>query len=1094
MAGSPAKISLGQINHLLDSSEVVDDGCLLQRFVRQRDEEAFARLVARHGRLVLGVCRRVLGDRHAAEDVFQATFLVLARRAAAIRKPGSLSSYLHGVAYRLALKVRGETERRRVRERRLPPPREAEEPDLSWREVRGLIDEELFRLPERLRLPLVRCYLEGETQDEAARRLGWPRGTLKRRLERGRDLLRTRLVQRGVTLSAGLLATVLVADASHAAESAALRSAAVRAALTFRGDAATPAALLARTLLPSASTLRLKLLGAFLLVLSCAAAAGLGSRQAAAPPSAKAESEQPVEAKRVRTDRYGDALPEGAKLRLGTVRLRQGQPTYDAVFTPDGKTVIVGDGGGGIVFWDVATAREVRRLHHAQNVISALAITPDGKRLAAGQGQIVDLWDIASGKMVQHKVTNKGIINQLLFTPDGKTLAVADGTPTMIVWDIANNKKLHELKGHQGDVACMTLSPDGKTLASGSWRDGHIRLWDLASGEEKLRFVAHEQDVFFVAFSPDGKTLASRGNTADHIWATRTPGLCFWDAATGAKVREIPNHYPLAFAYSPDGKTMATIEGNRKLQTYDVQTGKLLRQFDAPPRIMTKVVISPDGKTMATLWGAANAFDLWDATRGRLLHSFEGHQGGVYALAFAADGQTLFSADGTDRCLLTAWDTTTGALRGRFGTDEDRGHALAMSPDGKRLAIGSADSLRLWDPATRKEVHRYNPYWFTRGGGHPVLSVSWSADGKRLASQTQTSPDWTIRVWDTAANRQLRAIKTGLNWPSEIALSPDGSIVATGGDPGGAIQRWSVADGKELPPIVAPQGRVHTLAFNPDGSTLASGGERSGIHLCNAATGRLQRSWDTKTGFLRLAFSRDGRMLVTGHEDNTVHLWEAATGAERACFAGHRGPVASVALSRDGRTLASGSADTTILLWDATRGADPGVAWTAEQLRALWTDLGGDAKRAYRAMWQLAVSPRVSLPFLAERLRPAVPLDAARQRQVERLLADLDNEAFAIRQNAETELEKMGEAIEPALRKALEGKPSLEVRRRIEKMLEKMTAVTGERLRELRALEALEHMDTPEARRLVDALAAGEPAAWLTEQARRSRKLFRSPD
>jgi hypothetical protein len=137
-------------------------------------------------------------------------------------------------------------------------------------------------------------------------------------------------------------------------------------------------------------------------------------------------------------------------------------------------------------------------------------------------------------------------------------------------------------------------------------------------------------------------------------------------------------------------------------------------------------------------------------------------------------------------------------------------------------------------------------------------------------------------------------------------------------------------------------------------------------------------------------------------------------------------------------------------------------------------------------MWQLAVSPRASLPFLAERLRPAGWLDAARRKQVERRLADLDDEAFAVRQKAETELEKMGDVIEPALRKALERKPSLEARRRIEKLLEKITAVSGERLRTLRALEALEQMNTPEARRLIDALATGEPSAWLTEQARRS--------
>jgi hypothetical protein len=218
-------------------------------------------------------------------------------------------------------------------------------------------------------------------------------------------------------------------------------------------------------------------------------------------------------------------------------------------------------------------------------------------------------------------------------------------------------------------------------------------------------------------------------------------------------------------------------------------------------------------------------------------------------------------------------------------------------------------------------------------------------------------------------------------------------------------------------------------------------------------------------------------------------LWETVTGAERACFIGHHGPVGIAALSRDDRTLASGSADTTILVWDATGGALPDAALSAKQLQVLWTDLiGTDASRAYRAIWQMALSPKHALPFLSERLRPITPLDAKLQKQIESLLADLDNESFTARQKAESELEKMGPAIELALRKALEGKPSLEVRRRIEKVLEKVDDKSNERLRTLRALEALEHMNTPEARRLLESLASGTPRAWLTEEARKSRK------
>src|SRR5262249_15651484 len=149
------------------------------------------------------------------------------------------------------------------------------------------------------------------------------------------------------------------------------------------------------------------------------------------------------------------------------------------------------------------------------------------------------------------------------------------------------------------------------------------------------------------------------------------------------------------------------------------------------------------------------------------------------------------------------------------------------------------------------------------------------------------------------------------------------------------------------------------------------------------------------------------------------------------------------------------------------------------QLQTLWHELAdGDASRAYRSIWRMALSPKQALPFLAERLRRVADLDAARQKRADKLLPDLDSDQFAVRQEAEVEVGKMGSMVEPALRRALESKPSLEVRRRIEAVLAKLA---NERLRLQRALEAIEHMNTPEARRFVETLADGAAHAWLTE-------------
>ncbi|MBI1917228.1 MAG: sigma-70 family RNA polymerase sigma factor [Planctomycetes bacterium] len=184
---------------------------LLDRFLRQQDKTAFAALVQRHGPMVLGLCRRILDHEQDAEDAFQATFLILVRRAGSIANPDLLGSWLYGVAYRTARKARTQAARRRKQERQVASVTAAEEPpvDHAWRELRSALDAELNRLPDKYRLPLVLCYLEGLTNEEAARRLGWPAGSMSYRLARGREMLRDRMQGRNRQAPAGFFALVL---------------------------------------------------------------------------------------------------------------------------------------------------------------------------------------------------------------------------------------------------------------------------------------------------------------------------------------------------------------------------------------------------------------------------------------------------------------------------------------------------------------------------------------------------------------------------------------------------------------------------------------------------------------------------------------------------------------------------------------------------------------------------------------------------------------------------------------------------------------------------------------------------------------------
>jgi RNA polymerase sigma factor (sigma-70 family) len=256
------------------------DQHLLEQFLSQRDEPSFAALVERHGPMVLGVCRRILRDKHLAEDVFQATFLILARKAATICKRQSVGSWLHGVALRLARKVKAGVARSQLPDARRNTPA-AVDPHAAaiWHEAREILDDEIQRLQENYRLPLVLCYLEGLTRDEAAAQLGWTVDKLRGLLDRGRERLRSRLIRRGVTLSAAGAVTLLADTVSAATVPPFLAVTTIQAAARFAaGTALTPCGISTSVVALTEGGLRMTASNTRTLILALALVAGvLGS-------------------------------------------------------------------------------------------------------------------------------------------------------------------------------------------------------------------------------------------------------------------------------------------------------------------------------------------------------------------------------------------------------------------------------------------------------------------------------------------------------------------------------------------------------------------------------------------------------------------------------------------------------------------------------------------------------------------------------------------------------------------------------------------------------------------------------------------------
>jgi RNA polymerase sigma factor (sigma-70 family) len=325
---------LRQLHRLLGAEGLdgLNDGQLLERFAARGDQAAFALLVRRHGPMVLGVCRRLLRGAD-AEDAFQATFLVLFRRARALDRRGSLAGYLYTVAYHVALRARAASVRRRSQERQVVDmPRADCRAEEVWRDLQPVLDDELNRLPDKYRDPVLLCYVEGKTNEEAARLLRLPAGTVKSRLSRARELLKGRLVRRGITLSTAVLAAVL-AERASAAVPARLVEATLETTLLLAAGraagAAVPAAALAEGVLKAMFATRLKI--ATVAVLAAGALA-LGIGACARPALAQRQDEPPAPAADARKDAAPARAPAGADEKKEIA-------VTGRVLDPDGKPV-----------------------------------------------------------------------------------------------------------------------------------------------------------------------------------------------------------------------------------------------------------------------------------------------------------------------------------------------------------------------------------------------------------------------------------------------------------------------------------------------------------------------------------------------------------------------------------------------------------------------------------------------------------------------------------------------------------------------------------------------------------------------------------
>jgi WD40 repeat protein len=690
-----------------------------------------------------------------------------------------------------------------------------------------------------------------------------------------------------------------------------------------------------------------------------------------------------------------------------------------------------------------------------QGFVLCTAISRDGKLLALvqtrGSGRVLVI-STEGGKTIQDipKAVNSPI--DVAFTHDGKAITISSHNQAegLRSWSVETGKELSPIKELQSNAVTLAYSSDGRWLAAGH-NQPSLSLLDLKAGEGAARLktlAGFTSSLRWVDFTPDGKTLLAYDNGGM---------LTVFDPEQGKELRKFHVGPIQALpAISPDGKRVITSEGN-VVEAWNIETGEPVYPYDGHRSYLMQAAISPDGKWAATM-GHDNTLRVWDLASSK--QALQRRRPGYASpsVAFTSDGQHLLWANSPTsieflEVAAIAGDKPAAVAR------EIRGNQFAMfaiSTDGRTLvannSAGGGGGSQIWDLTQEKPSAVFVAATFGANG----LPLAYSADAR--VSATKFNVDGTgqqLVIADVARRREI----TRLVSPGQQLLQGvfAGSRMFASRSQQRQIALWDVLSGKSVVSV-------------------------------NAA--------GTATTTTALTCSGDGRLLVWAENDaeRTIRLYDSLNARELGKFGGHMGVVQTLALQTSGErpVLVSGSYDSTALVWDLrsimdeVRKSTPRLA--SEPADRLWAELGSDdAAAMHRASWVLAAAGEEAVPVLAERLEP-VPIDQALGEKIARLVAQMDDDLFSVREQASRQAAELGEPAEPHLLEALKTTDSAEARHRIRRLLAEIAArplvLTGDQQRAIRAVQILEQIGGSEARAIFQRVAQGQPSARLTQEAK----------
>lgn len=659
-------------------------------------------------------------------------------------------------------------------------------------------------------------------------------------------------------------------------------------------------------------------------------------------------------------DLYGDPLPAGAAVRLGTTRFRFGSSQKGLAFAADNRTLIVAGERQSIVLLDASTGKRVREVATGEQSVRKFRLSADRRTLLTfGEemnqdktiaSETIARWDLESGKrLANDKQPVAGPAS--LITRDERTAITGTGNGLLLCTDLALRKEIHKQKLDQGSVMALALSPDEQLIVAATTRG--LYFWEWRGGMEPLKMEGERTRIESLAFSPDGSMIAEG------------PALNDWTIV----LRDVHSHKILgrlaagdgnpltvsALAFTSDGRSLIAAgstsvqggeEGQRKWMHgafgWDVSTRTLQHHFATGPLQPFDLALSHDDRWLA-VGGNESVVKVWDLKSGKAMENeFTGHQDQIVTIQFAGDAETVVtaSADGTVR----VWDAGAGRQQ-RVLRHEQRIIAAALSPDGRMIASSSLDdTVRLWDAKTGKELHRLAGHGKTGG----KRAVVFSKDGKRIVSW---GDDLFRRTWDVETGNAVGEGRPlpgkdfdGLLGPGRGPFSPitqatfstDARFLAVG--IGNFIGIFDVESGVELEKYGHDDGLLISLALSPDGSRMATSAWGRPVETPNpdgtifslASKGHMARVREIGSGATLVeislpdesagpvAFSADGMAVAVavGGAEPRIHVLDAAKGSGLAEIKGMPSYPRAVCLSKDGKRIACGFRDGTALVWD----------------------------------------------------------------------------------------------------------------------------------------------------------------------------------